>query len=163
MKILMWEEVKVTGIIFLSGLVFLLSCLHLTFLSVLTNLALWVSLSTLATKIYVHLMGFMKKPCRDILASLDTAVFLIDKETMDSLVKTTSEKIIFFLGNLRSLLLVHNFEHSAKFSLLLYCLTYLGKIIWRKLYIIKIVFRTAHKHNDIVDPHLDSHLHLAEV
>lgn len=125
-RVIMWEEVKVTGIIFISGLIFLISCLHYSVISVISNIGLFVSLSSLATKLYVHLMGFMKKPCKDIFITLDTMLDL-DKETQQQLIKTTVEKASVIGSQLRSLILVHNFENSTKFCILLYCLSYLGK------------------------------------
>ena len=107
----MWEDVKVTGITFLSGLIFLISCLHYSFISVISTISLLVSLSTLATKLYVHLMGFMKKPCKDIFVTLDSMLD-VDRETQEQLIKSTIEKAAFLASKLRSLILVHNFEPS---------------------------------------------------
>jgi len=84
-------------------------------------------MSTLAAKLYVHLMGYLKKPCKDILATLD--VYEISDAEMESFVKRSSDKLLIVLAKVRSLLFVHDFETSAKFCFLLYILSHLGCLV----------------------------------
>ena len=70
-------------------------------------------------------MGYLKKPCKDILASLD--VHEIDDAEIECFVKRSSDKLLFVLAKVRSLLFVHDFETSAKFCFLLYILSHLGE------------------------------------
>ena len=128
-RLVMWEDCRVSGAVFLAGLLLLLACALLPLLCVLTNLALYLSLATLAAKLYVHLMGFLKKPCEDLLASLEARGRLQwDDETVEAVVKKTCDKALIVLAKLRSLFLVHDFEVSAKFCFLLYIMSHLGKM-----------------------------------
>ena len=124
--IVLWENRQLSGVIFLCGLMFLGSCVLYPLHFVLTTIALYVSMSTLAAKLYVHLMGYLKKPCKDILATLD--VYEISDAEMESFVKRSSDKLLIVLAKVRGLLFVHDFETSAKFCFLLYILSHLGKM-----------------------------------
>ena len=53
-RIILWENIQLSSSIFLSGVLFLVSCLFFSFLSVMTNLVLCLSVSTLAAKLYVR-------------------------------------------------------------------------------------------------------------
>ena len=117
LAIVLWENKQLSGVIFLSGLIFLGSCVLYPLHYVLTTIALYVLMTTLAVKLYVHLMGYLKKPCKDILASLD--VHEIDDAEIECFVKRSSDKLLFVLAKVRSLLFVHDFETSAKFCFLL--------------------------------------------
>ena len=125
LAIVRWENRQLSGVIFLSGLIFLGSCVLYPLHYVLTTMGLYVLMTTLAAKLYVHLMGYLKKPCKDILASLD--VYEIDDAEIESFVKRSSDKLLFVLVKVRSLLFVHDFETSAKFCFLLYILSHLGE------------------------------------
>ena len=126
-KIVLWENPQLTALIFLCGLVFLVSCLFLPFLQILTNIGLYLSLTSLATKLYVHLMGFLKKPCQDVLVQCDAIVFDIDQELLEAIVQETCQRLFNWFMILRSLLLVHDFEQSVKFCFLLYIFSHLGE------------------------------------
>jgi len=127
LAIVRWENRQVSGVIFLSGLIFLGSCVLYPLHYVLTTMGLYVLMTTLAAKLYVHLMGYLKKPCKDILASLD--VYEIDDAEIESFVKRSSDKLLFVLVKVRSLLFVRDFETSAKFCFLLYILSHLGSLV----------------------------------
>ena len=126
-KIVLWENRQLSGVIFLSGLIFFGSCFLFPLHFVLTNLALYLSLTTLAAKLYVHLMGYLKKPCKDILATLD--IYQMDEEAIESFVKRCTDKVFIVLAKVRGLLFVHDLETSAKFCFLLYILSHLGKMM----------------------------------
>ena len=74
-------------------------------------------------------MGFLKKPCRDILDAIETEAFK-EKENIlnEEIVKDLTEKLNKTIMKMRSLLFVHDFENSTKFCFLLYMLSYLGKL-----------------------------------
>ena len=125
-RIVLWENPQLTALIFLSGLLFLVSCLFLPFLQILTNIGLYLSLLSLATKLYVHLMGFLKKPCQDILVQCDSIVFDVDPDLLETIVQESCQRLSSWFMMLRSLLLVHDFEQSVKFCFLLYIFSHLG-------------------------------------
>ena len=125
-KIVLWENPQLTALIFLCGLVFLVSCLFLPFLQILTNIGLYLSLLSLAAKLYVHLMGFLKKPCQDILVQCDSIVFDVDPDLLETIVQESCQRLSSWFMMLRSLLLVHDFEQSVKFCFLLYIFSHLG-------------------------------------
>jgi len=124
-RIVLWENPQLTALIFLSGLLFLVSCLFLPFLQILTNIGLYLSLISLATKLYVHLMGFLKKPCQDILVQCDSIVFDVDPDLLETIVRESCQRLSSWFMMLRSLLLVHDFEQSVKFCFLLYIFSHL--------------------------------------
>ena len=125
-SIILWEDRQLSGVIFLCGLIFLGSCFLYPFHFVLTTIVLYVSMTTLAAKLYVHLMGYLKKPCKDILATLD--VYEVSDAEIATFVKRSSDKLLIVFAKIRSLLFVHDFETSAKFCFLLYILSHLGKM-----------------------------------
>ena len=125
-SIVLWEDIQLSGAIFLCGLIFLGSCFHYPLHFVLTVIVLYVSMTTLVAKLYVHLMGYLKKPCKDILATLD--VYEVSDAEIATFVKRSSNKLLIVFAKVRSLLFVHDFETSAKFCFLLYILSHLGKM-----------------------------------
>ena len=125
-RIVLWENPQLTALIFLGGLLFLVSCLFLPFLQILTNIGLYLSLLSLAAKLYVHLMGFLKKPCQDILVQCDSIVFDVDPDLLETIVRESCQRLSSWFMMLRSLLLVHDFEQSVKFCFLLYIFSHLG-------------------------------------
>ena len=126
-KIVLWENPQLTSVIFLSGLGFLVSCLFLPFLQILTNIGLYLSLTSLATKLYVHLMGFLKKPCQDVLVKCDAIVIDLDQELLETIIRESCQRLSNWFMMLRSLFLVHDFEQSVKFCFLLYIFSHLGE------------------------------------
>ena len=121
--ILAWEDRLLSAGVFTGGLVFLISCLRWSVLSVTTNSLLYIFLASLLSKLYVHLMGFMKKPCKDLLTELQRVDLDVDVEEV---VREVARKLKTVLEQARDLLLAHDIEKSAKFCLFLYLLTYLG-------------------------------------
>ena len=126
--VILWKNFRFSLIIFISGFVFLVLTLFYSLMSVLTSTLLYISLTCLAAKLYVHLMGFLKKPCVDILVKLDSEYFSVNEAALEEMSREYCEKLILFLSEFRSLLFVHDFEKSSKFAVLLYMLSYLGKI-----------------------------------
>ena len=126
--VILWKNFRFSLIIFISGLVLLTLTLFYSLISVLTSTLLYICLTCLAAKLYVHLMGFLKKPCVDILVKIDSEYFSVKEATLVEMTKEYCEKLILFFSEFRSLLFVHDFEKSSKFAFLLYMLSYLGKI-----------------------------------
>ena len=123
-RLIFWDSWPLSTSVFSSGLVLLASCLHWSLLSVTATLLLYTFLASLGYKLYVHLMGFMKKPCKDILTELQK-IEVEEKDVEKVLCKAGRQfKIIVEHG--LALLLAHDIEKSAKFCLFLYLLTYLG-------------------------------------
>ena len=126
----MWSHPPVSGLVLAAGLVLLVSLLRFSLISVVAHAALAVLLLAVAARVYVHLMGFLKKPCEDLLASLEARGRLQwDDQTVEAVVKKTCDNALIVLAKLRSLFLVHDFEVSAKFCFLLYIMSHLGKMI----------------------------------
>ena len=123
-RLFYWENTLVSGSVFAGGLLFLSSCLRWSFLSVTANVLLYLFLAGLASKLYVHLMGFMKKPCKDILTELQRID--LKEQDVEKVVSEAARNLKTIVEQARDLLLAHDIEKSAKFCLFLYLLTYLG-------------------------------------
>merc|ERR1711923_99166 len=108
-RIIAWENRLLSAGVFAGGLVFLLSCLRWSVLSVTTNSLLYVFLASLLSKLYVHLMGFMKKPCKDPLTELQKIDLDVDVEEV---LKEVTRKLKTVLEQARDLLLAHDIEKS---------------------------------------------------
>ena len=124
-SLLYWENSLLSAGVFAAGLLFLSACLHWSVLSVTANLLLYMFLASLASKLYVHLMGFMKKPCKDILTELQRID--IEEKKVEQVVREVAGRVKTAMEQARDLLLAHDIERSAKCCLLLYLLTYIGK------------------------------------
>ena len=123
-RLLYWENSLLSAGVFAGGLLFLSACLHWSVLSVTANLLLYMFLASLASKLYVHLMGFMKKPCKDILTELQKIE--IEEKDVEKVLCKASRQLKIIADHGLALLLAHDIEKSAKFCLFLYLLTYLG-------------------------------------
>jgi len=128
-QILAWSDPLLTGVIFGAGLIFLVSNIFLSFLSSSAYFTLGLVLTGLASKIYVHLMGFLKKPCSDPLAWLEKFDVNIPSERTEETVKLVVAIVVDSIPVIKSLLLAHNFANSAKFAGVLYCITYVGAFL----------------------------------
>ena len=126
-RLIFWDSWLLSSSVFSAGLVLLASCLRWSLLSVTATLLLYTFLASLGYKLYVHLMGFMKKPCRDILTELQK--FEIDEKDVEKVLCKASHKLKIIVDHGLALLFAHDIEKSAKFCLFLYLLTYLGNVI----------------------------------
>ena len=126
--ILNWTDPILTGGIFGAGLVFLVSNIYFSFLSVSAYFTLALVISGLGSKLYVHLMGFLKKPCSDPLAKIERVNVNIPNEKIEEIVRSVVQSLNTGTAQLRSLLLVHNFAKSVKFAAILYSITYIGAV-----------------------------------
>jgi len=126
--ILTWTDPVLTGVIFGAGFLFLISNVFLSFLSVCAYFTLTLVLTGLASKLYVHLMGFLKKPCSDPLARIERFDVNISSENIEEVIKLVLECLNTGFPVIKSLLLAHNFSNSVKFAAVLYSVTYIGAL-----------------------------------
>merc|ERR1711892_313980 len=122
-NILNWSDPSLSGLIFGSGLVFLLSLL-----SVVAYFALTLLFFGLGCKVYVHLMGTLKKPCKDPLAKLEVIDVTISSENVEAILASCVEALNTTVAQVRGLCLVQNYLDSAKFAGVLYLATFIGAI-----------------------------------
>jgi len=127
-SILNWSEPALSGLVFGSGFVFVFSLSHFSLLLVLAYFALTFLLFGVGCKVYVHLMGTLKKPCKDPLAKIEVIDMTLDSEklaaTLSKVVESLNEVII----KVRGLCLLQNYVESAKFASLLYVASYIGAV-----------------------------------
>ena len=123
-RLILWDSWLLSTSVFSGGLVLLASCLHWSLLSVSATLLLYTFLASLGYKLYVHLMGFMKKPCKDILTELQKIE--IEEKDVEEVLRTAGRQVKIIADHALALLLAHDIEKSAKFCLFLYLLTYIG-------------------------------------
>ena len=83
--IINWSDPALSGLIFGSGLVCLLSLSQFSLLSVVAYFALTLLFFGLGCKVYVHLMGTLKKPCKDPLAKLEVIDVTISSENVETI------------------------------------------------------------------------------
>merc|ERR1712200_272984 len=77
------------------------------------------------SKMYVHLMGMLKKPCKDQLALIDMTV---SPDCVDGLVKSSAEAYNHYASMLQRLLLGEDLYASLKFLTLMYLGTMVGAV-----------------------------------
>merc|ERR1711913_255764 len=121
-NILNWSDPSLSGLVFGSGFVFLLSLSYFSLLSVIAYFALSLLFLGMGCKVYVHLMGALKKPCKDPLASIEVMDLEISNDALEKLLNYVVEVLNTTSAQLRSLCLVQNYLSSAKFAVLLYSL-----------------------------------------
>merc|ERR1712025_910014 len=109
-----------------SGLVILSSLLSYSFISVISNVMLLLTLGGLSSKLYVHLMGLLKKPCKDPLVVLGSIDLSVKEDVVQELTETLRQNYNQGTVELKRLLLLENLFDSLKFVALLYLLTILG-------------------------------------
>lgn len=127
--LLNWSEPPNTGLVFGSGLVLLASLITHSVISVVSYLALALVLLGLGGKLYVHLMGMLKKPCKDPLAKLAVLDLTLDQETVEQLLDSGVRTFNQTVAELRCLVLLENYLSSAKFALVMYGLSLLGGLV----------------------------------
>merc|ERR1711892_879225 len=127
-SILNWSDPSLSGLIFGSGFVFLLSLSHFSLLSVIAYFALTLLFLGVGCKVYVHLMGTLKKPCKDPLAKVEMMELSISSDNVEALLAYVVELLNTTSVQLRALCLVQNYLDSVKFAVLLYVATFIGSI-----------------------------------
>ncbi|XP_023339588.1 reticulon-2 [Eurytemora carolleeae] len=127
-KLVYWVNPPVSAGVLVGVLATLISLSWFSSISLLSNLLLLLVLGGVGSKIYVHLMGMLKKPCKDPLAQLAVVDVSVSEECVAELLKSTAETLNNTTSELRRLLLAESLYDSMKFGLVLYLLTFVGAI-----------------------------------
>jgi len=127
-KIFHWVDPMTSGVTLLSGLIVLIALGCYSVISIVSNLLLLGVVIGCSCKIYVHLMGMLKKPCKDPLAQLAVLDLSVTENCISDSVVALVEGYNFAINHLRRLLLGEDLYDSLKFGLLLYVGTILGAI-----------------------------------
>merc|ERR1712203_682583 len=106
---------------------FALSCY--SFIAVAAYFGLSLVLLGLGSKLYVHLMGLLKKPCKDPLTKVESLNLEVTEEQVQALLAQTASYINTAAATTKRLLLVEDYLESAKFALVAYLATFLGAIM----------------------------------
>jgi len=125
-----WVDPVSSGVVLALGLLLLLSLSCYSTISIIANLLLLGVVVGLGSKMYVHLMGMLKKPCKDPLAQLAVVDLSIpeDCEHLAEFVKSCVDTYNTSASTLRSVLLGEDMYGSLKFGLVVYMLTFVGAI-----------------------------------
>jgi len=124
----MWTHPPVSGMVLAAGLVCLISLVKFSLISVVANVALGLLLLGVGCRLYVHLMGFLKKPCSDPLDNVRDIDVTLPAEKVDAWISSGAEFVNTTAVTLRNLVLVENYVESIKFGVLMYLLTFVGAI-----------------------------------
>lgn len=121
-----WVDPVASGSVLVLGLALLICLAMYSIISIVSNILLLAVLGGVGCKVYVHMMGFLKKPCKDPLAQLA----LVDLTCTEECIAPTIDSLVSFYNcassQLRSLLLGEDLYASVKFGLVLYLTTILG-------------------------------------
>ena len=128
LSILRWTHPQVSALILVSGFVFLVSLLKFSLISVIAHFALAALMLSVGCRVYVHLMGFLKKPCRDPLNLVRDIEVTLPSEKVDYFVSTTAENVNNLALKTKSLILFENYIDTLKFFILLYIITFIGAV-----------------------------------
>ena len=124
----MWSHPPVSGLVLAAGLVLLVSLLRFSLISVVAHAALAVLLLAVAARVYVHLMGFLKKPCTDPLDSVRDIEVTLPADKVEAFVTCSGEHFNTAATALRNLVLLEDYVDSLKFAAVCYLLTFVGAI-----------------------------------
>merc|ERR1712038_956819 len=128
LSILRWSHPQVSGLILVSGFVFLVSLLKFSLISVIAHFALAALMIGVGCRVYVHLMGFLKKPCSDPLDLVRDIEVTLPTEKVESFVSSAAENVNNFALKTKSLILFENYIETLKFAILLYIITFIGAV-----------------------------------
>ena len=122
----MWTHPPASGLALVSGLAVLISLVKFSLISVVSHTLLSVLLIGVAARVYVHLMGFLKKPCTDPLDNVRDIDVTLPSEQVEAFVTRSAEQLNTVASSLKSLILVENVVESIKFGVLMYILSFIG-------------------------------------
>merc|ERR1712156_661028 len=128
LSVFRWTHPHVSALVLLSGLVFLISLLKFSLVSVLAHFALAMLMLGVGSRVYVHLMGFLKKPCSDPLDLVRDIEVTLPTEKVESFVSSAAENVNNFALKTKSLILFENYIETLKFAILLYIITFIGAV-----------------------------------
>ena len=92
----------------------------------LAYLGLSLLLLGVGSKLYVHMMGMLKKPCKDPLAAVEVLDMTVSEDQVQGCLVFSASCANMLAAKVKSLLLLENPLDTAKFALLLYTATFLG-------------------------------------
>merc|ERR1712156_31775 len=128
LSVFRWTHPHVSGLVLGAGLVFLVSLVKFSLLSVLAHFALAVLMFGVGSRVYVHLMGFLKKPCSDPLDLVRDIEVTLPAEKVEAIISSAAENINNLALKTKSLILFENYIDTLKFSVLLYIITFIGAV-----------------------------------
>ena len=123
-----WTHPPVTAVALVAGLSCLISLVKFSLISVVAHITLALVLVGVGCKLYVHLMGLLKKPCSDPLESIRDIDVTIPGDKVEAMVTTGAEYVNTTATTLKSLILFDNYIESVKFGVLMYLLTFVGAV-----------------------------------
>merc|ERR1711910_294298 len=129
-SVLRWSHPQVSALVLLSGLVFLISLLKFSLVSVLAHFALAMLMLGMGSRVYVHLMGFLKKPCSDPLDLVRDIEVTLPTEKVESFVSSAAENV----NNFAILLYIITFIGAVFNTLSLLILAWLGAFLFPTIY-----------------------------
>jgi len=138
-RVFLWVEPALSVGVLVSGILTLMSMAWFSAISIFANVMLLGVLFGVGSKIYVHLMGMLKKSCKDPLAQLAVVDLTITEDCISDLVKSLVDGYNLVASEGRRLILGENIYDSVKFGLVLYMLTIVGSI-FNTLTLIGIIF-----------------------
>ena len=115
--LLLWVQPRRTGAVALTGTALLLTSLYFSFLTAAAGTGLILLLAGMASKLYVHLMGFLKKPCSDPLLRLEQLPLCVSEEAVVAAARHYTQQVLTSLIRSRQLL----FEYIGPSSFLFLC------------------------------------------
>lgn len=127
--LLMWRDIKKTGIMFASVFIVLLSLSMFSVLSVIAYFGLVVLAIATSFRLYNAVMCMMNKSTADGGAPFKKCLecdLTIPEETVHRHADIIAQHLSKFAEHLRRLFLVENVVDSIKFGLILWLLTYIG-------------------------------------
>jgi len=127
-SVVYWEDPVLSGALFGSVLVTLVSLSYYSLITVVSYLALTLLALVILVKIYSYVMVMLKKaePGCDPLDMIAGMPITIPTETISELSPAVADSINCTVSELRRLLLVENMVDTIKFGLSLWLLTYVG-------------------------------------
>jgi len=124
-----WKDPVLSGLVAGSGLLFFIALSCYSFIAVAAYFGLSLVLLGLGSKLYVHLMGLLKKPCKDPLAKVESLNLEVTEEQVQAVLTQTADYINMAAATTKRLLLVEDYLESAKFALAAYLATFLGALM----------------------------------
>merc|ERR1712203_1051110 len=124
-----WKDPVLSGLVAGSGLLFLAAISCYSLIAVAAYFGLSLVLLGLGSKLYVHLMGLLKKPCKDPLTKVESLNLEVTEEQVEAVLSQTADYINMTAATTKRLLLVEDYFESAKFALAAYLATFLGALM----------------------------------
>jgi len=123
-----WEDPVLSGAVFGSVLVTLVSICYYSLISVCAYSSLTLLVLVLGVKLYSYVMVMLKKaePGSDPLARVAAMEVAIPSDKVSDLSSGLADKLNVGVSELRRLFLVEDMVDTVKFGLSLWCLTYIG-------------------------------------